>query len=148
MRAPLHGSPLLFVICTMITGELWTVFEWGVWWTWEPRLTTYLILTVLAIAYFILRNAIDDAERRATFASVFGLISFLDVPITFFVTRFIPSGLHPVVLRQGGMTPDMALTVGVCAVGFMLIAFGMYRLRFRNARLEERVAALKDTLDD
>ena len=139
---------LLFVICTMITGELWTVFEWGVWWTWEPRLTTYLILTVLAIAYFILRNAIDDAERRATFASVFGLISFLDVPITFFVTRFIPSGLHPVVLRQGGMTPDMALTVGVCAVGFLLIAFGMYRLRFRNARLEERVVALKDTLDD
>lgn len=46
------------------------------------------------------------------------------------------------------MTPDMALTVGVCAVGFMLIAFGMYRVRFRNARLEERVAALKDTPDD
>lgn len=74
----------------MITGELWTVFEWGVWWTWEPRLTTYLILTVLAIAYFILCNTIDDAERRATFASVFGLISFLDVPITFFVHALFP----------------------------------------------------------
>ncbi len=139
---------LLFVVATMITGEMWTMFEWGVWWTWEPRLTTYLILTLLAIAYFILRNAIDDAERRATFAAVFGLISFLDVPITFFVTRFIPSSLHPVVMREGGMTGDMGLTVACCAVGFLLLAFGLYRLRFRNACLEERVAALKETMED
>lgn len=139
---------LIFVVLTMITGDLWTMFEWGVWWTWEPRLTTYLILTILAIGYFILRNAIDDAERRATFAAVFGLISFLDVPITFFITRFIPSSLHPVVMREGGMTGDMGITVACCAVGFLLLAFGLYRVRFRNARLEERVAALKDTLED
>ena len=139
---------LLFVLCTMLTGEMWTVFEWGVWWTWEPRLTTYLILTILAIAYFILRNAIDDSERRAAFAAVFGLISFLDVPITLFITRLIPSSLHPGVLREGGMTPDMALTVGVCVIGFLLLAFGLYRLRFRNARLQERITVLKDAFDN
>ena len=61
---------LLFVVCTMITGEMWTRFEWGLWWTWDPRLTTYLILMIIVIAYFILRNAIDDPERRATYASV------------------------------------------------------------------------------
>ena len=139
---------MVFVIATMITGEAWTMFEWGVWWTWEPRLTTYLILTIMVMAYFILRNAIDDAGRRATFAAVYGLISFLNVPITFFVTRFIPSSLHPVVMRAGGMTGDMGITVAFCAVGFLLLAFGMYRVRFRNIRLEERVAALKDTLED
>ncbi|MDO4183004.1 MAG: cytochrome c biogenesis protein [Coriobacteriia bacterium] len=139
---------LLFVIATMITGEMWTRFEWGVWWTWEPRLTTYLILTILVIAYFILRTAIDDPERRGVFAAVFGLISFLDVPITFMVTRIIPSSLHPVVMRESGMTLDMGLTVAVCAVGFLLLAFGLYRFRFRGQRLAERTQALKEALDE
>ena len=142
------GVAMVFVIATMITGEAWTMFEWGVWWTWEPRLTTYLILTIMVMAYFILRNAIDDAERRATFAAVYGLISFLNVPITFFITRFIPTSLHPVVMRAGGMSADMGITVGCCAIGFLLLAFGMYRVRFRNARLEERTAALKERLED
>ena len=138
----------LFVVATMLTGEMWTVFEWGVWWTWEPRLTTYLILTVLVIAYFILRNAVDDAERRATFCAVFGLVSFIDVPITFLVTRIIPSSLHPVVLREGGMTGDMGLTVAVCAIGFLCLAFGLYRLRFGRERIAERTQILKEQLGD
>ena len=61
---------LVFVVCTMITGDLWERFEWGVWWTWEPRLTTYLILMLIVIAYFVLRNAIDEPERRGVYAAV------------------------------------------------------------------------------
>ena len=139
---------LLFVLATMATGEMWTRFEWGVWWTWEPRLTTYLVLTIVAIAYFILRNAIDEPERRATYASIIGLLCFIDVPITFMVTRLIPSSLHPVVLRAGGMSADMGVTVGICAVGMMLLAFCLYRLRFRAARLDERLKSVKDQLED
>ena len=139
---------LVFVVATMITGEMWTRFEWGVWWTWEPRLTTYLVLTILVLGYFILRNAIDEPERRATYASVLALISFVDVPITMLVTRVIPTSLHPVVFREGGMTPEMGLCVGICSAGFFCLAFVMYRIRFRNARLEERVSALKNALED
>ena len=139
---------LLFVVLTMITGDLWTRFEWGVWWTWEPRLTTYLILMLIAIAYFVLRNAIDEPEKRATFASVVSIIAFVDVPICFLVTRLIPSSVHPVVLRQGGMSPDMAITVLVVLVGMLCLAHALYRLRFRALRLEERVEALKDELDE
>ena len=98
---------LVFVICTMITGDLWERFEWGVWWTWEPRLTTYLILMLIVIAYFVLRNAIDEPERRGVYAAVIGIIAMVDVPICFMVTRLIPSGVHPVVLREGGMSGDM-----------------------------------------
>ena len=138
---------LLFVIFTMVTGDLWTRFEWGVWWTWEPRLTTYLILMLIVIAYFVMRNAVDDPERRAVFASVISIIALVDVPICFMITRLIPSSVHPVITREGGMAPDMALTVVVALVGMMLVAFGLYRLRFRQARLEERVQALKEQLD-
>ena len=139
---------LLFVIFTMITGDLWTRFEWGVWWTWDPRLTTYLILMLVVIAYFVLRNALDDPERRATYAGVISVIALVDVPICFMITRLIPSSVHPVVAREGGMSPDMALAVVIVMAGMMLVAFGLYRLRFRQARLAERVQALKDQLDE
>ena len=139
---------LLFVVFTMITGDLWTRFEWGVWWTWDPRLTTYLILMLIVIAYFVMRNAVDDPELRATYASVVSVIAFVDVPICFMVTRLIPSSVHPVVTREGGMSPDMALAVMLVMAGMILVAFGLYRLRFRQARLAERLQALKDQLDD
>ena len=139
---------LLFVIFTMVTGDLWTRFEWGVWWTWEPRLTTYLILMLIVIAYFVLRNAVDDPERRATFASVISIIALVDVPICFMITRLIPSSIHPVITREGGMAPDMAATVLVVFIGMALVAFALYRLRFRQVRLQERLQAVKDQLED
>ena len=139
---------LLFVIFTMITGDLWTRFEWGVWWTWEPRLTTYLILMLIAIAYFVMRNAVDDPEQRATYAAVVSVVALVDVPICFMITRLVPSSVHPVIVREGGMAPDMAACVLVVLVGMMLVAFALYRLRFRACRLSERVEALKDQLED
>jgi heme exporter protein C len=137
----------VFSFCVMATGVPWTRFEWGVWWTWDPRLTTYLILMLIVIAYFVMRNAVDDPELRATYASVVSVIAFVDVPICFMVTRLIPSSVHPVVTREGGMSPDMALAVMLVMAGMMLVAFGLYRLRFRQARLAERLQALKDQLD-
>ena len=139
---------LLFVVFTMITGDLWTRFEWGVWWTWDPRLTTYLILMLIAIAYFVLRNAIDEPERRATYAAVVSIIALIDVPICFMITRLIPSSVHPVVVREGGMTGDMGMTIAVILVGMLLVAFGLFRLRFRQQRLAERLQALKDEFDE
>ena len=139
---------LLFVVFTMVTGDLWTRFEWGVWWTWEPRLTTYLILMLVAIAYFVLRGAVDDPERRATYSGVISIIALVDVPICFMITRLIPSSVHPVITREGGMSPDMALTVVLVMAGMMLVAFALYRLRFRQLRLAERLQALKDQLED
>lgn len=139
---------LLFVICTMATGEMWTRFEWGVWWSWEPRLTTYLILMLIVIAYFILRNAIDDPERRATYASVVGIIAFVDVPICFMITRLVPSSIHPVVLRDSGMTGDMGMTLAVVMVGMLMVGFALYRVRFRQVRLAQRLEAIKEQLED
>ncbi len=138
---------LVFIICTMITGDLWTRFEWGVWWTWEPRLTTYLILMLIVIAYFVLRNMVDEPERRATYAAVLGILAFVDVPICYAITRLIPSSIHPVVFREGGMSADMGATVGVCMLGLMCFGVAIYRLRRRAAELEARTEEIKDQLD-
>ncbi len=139
---------LLFVVMTMITGVLWTRFEWGVWWTWEPRLTTYLILMLIIIAYFVLRASMDEPESRATFAGVVAIIATVDVPICFMVTRLLPSSVHPVVLREGGMSGDVALTTVVCLIGFLCIGFSLYRTQLRQVRAKERVDALKDEIEE
>ena len=103
---------------------------------------------LIVIAYFVLRGAVDDPERRATFSAVVSVIALVDVPICFMITRLIPSSVHPVITREGGMAPDMALTVALVMVGMMLVAFALYRLRFRQLRLAERLQALKDQLED
>ncbi len=139
---------LLFVVMTMATGEMWTRFEWGVWWTWEPRLTTYLVLMLIVIAYMVLRAMVDEPERRAVFAAVVGIIAFIDVPICFMITRLIPSSVHPVVLREGGMTPEMGMCVGLVMAGMLLVGFALYRMRLRQVRLEQRIEAMKEALED
>lgn len=140
---------LVFIVCTMVTGELWQRFEWGVWWTWDPRLTTYLILMLLVIAYFILRTALDDPERRATYAAVYGIVMFVDVPICFMITRLIPSSVHPVILRNdAGLTPDMLMPFLLAMFGMMMIAFGLYYARSKQLNMTARLEALKETLDD
>ncbi|MDR1358494.1 MAG: cytochrome c biogenesis protein CcsA [Coriobacteriales bacterium] len=140
---------LVFVLMTMVSGELWERYEWGVWWTWEPRLTTYFILMLLVVGYFIVRNAVSDPERRAVYSSVLGIIIFIDVPICFMVTRLIPSSVHPVIFRtDSGLPPPMLIPLLMALVGFGCIAFALYRQRLRAEQLRERVEALKIKLDE
>lgn len=140
---------VVFMIATMVTGVPWTRFEWGVWWSWEPRLTTYLILILMAIAYFILRTAFSDSEKRCSYASVFGIIMFIDAPICFMITRLIPSSTHPVVFRtDSGLPPDMLVPFLVCMLGIVLIAYALYRVRLRQSLLSLRIERLKEELDE
>lgn len=140
---------LVFILCVMASGEMWERFEWGIWWTWEPRLTTYFILMIMVIAYFILRNAVEDTERRATYASVFSILTFIDVPICFMVTRLIPSGPHPVVFRtDSGLSPDMLLPFLLSMFGICAVAFGLYRLRLRTKIMEQKLDRIQEMLEE
>lgn len=139
---------LVFVIATMATGIMWTRFEWGVWWTWEPKLTTYLILMLIVIGFFILRAAIDSPEQRGVYSAIVAIVATVDVPVCFMITRLVPSSLHPVVLRQGGMSSDMVLTLMFCMFGMLLLGFVMYRLRFRVRRIDERIENLQQEEED
>jgi heme exporter protein C len=139
---------LLFIVLTMITGDIWTRVEWGTWWVWEPRLTTYFIMMLLVIAYFVLRSSIEDEERRATYAAVFGIVAFIDAPISFAITRIVPSAAHPVVIRVGGgldVYQSVAFTLGI--IGMLCLGFAIYQLRSREEGVRERIEALKTGLE-
>lgn len=140
---------LVFIIATMASGDLWTRFDWGVWWVWEPRLTTYFILMLLVIAYFILRTAIDAPERKATFAAVFGIITFVDAPICFMITRLVPSSIHPVVFStESSMSPLVLVPFLLALFGMLLVGFSLYRLRLRQVTLTNRIEFLKLQLEE
>jgi heme exporter protein C len=138
-------TTLMFVLLTMITGVLWTKASWGVWWEWEPRLTTYFIMMLLIIAYFVLRNSIEDEERRAVYSAVFAIIAFIDAPISFFITRLIPSN-HPVVFESGFATSNL-LPFIIAQVGMLMVGYAVYVIRMSEERLGERVDMLKDSLE-
>lgn len=141
---------LLFSLLVMATGMIWGEVAWGTWWAWEPRLTTFLIACLLYAGYFVLRSMVDEEARRATYAAVFAIIAFVDVPITFFATRFLPEGLHPVVIRAGdsGMEGSMLLSLLVSMLGMTLLLAGLIRLEYAAERLRDEIADLKDRLGE
>lgn len=140
---------LVFIVATMISGDLWTRFEWGVWWVWEPRLTTYFILMLLVIGYFVLRNAIDDPERSARFSAVFCIIAFIDAPVSFLITRLVPSSVHPVVFRtDSGLPPLMLIPFLLGLAGVLMVAFALYRYALRVNRASDEVEDLKRRLEE
>ncbi len=136
---------LLFSVLVMITGMIWGKASWDTWWAWEPRLTTFLLVCFLYIAYWVLRSVVEEEQRRATYAAVFAIIAFIDVPITFFATRFLPEGLHPVVITTGdtGMEGSMFVSFFLSMIGMTLLLVALIRSELVVEALKDRVADLK-----
>lgn len=135
---------LLFSALVMATGMIWGRLAWNTWWNWEPRLTTYLIACLLYAAYFVLRATVEDESRRATYAAVFAIIAFIDVPITFLATRLVPASteLHPVVITPGGTGMDHTVLIP-----FLISMLGMTLLYVALLRQGVAIEAARDELD-
>jgi heme exporter protein C len=105
-------------------------------------------MTLLVIAYFVLRNSVEDEERRAVYASVFGIIAFIDAPISFLITRVVPSSIHPVVLRSGGGLTPVQLTAFLLGLsGMLMLAWVVYQVRLREEFARERIEVVKAALE-
>lgn len=129
--------------CTggLITGMLWGKPVWGIWWTWDPRLTSTFILWLLYISYLLLRELIEDPHRRATLSAVFGIFAYLDLPIVLLATTLWPRGQHPQPVLFGGpksINHTMLTVFFVCMasiVGVMILVL-MDRYRLERLRFE------------
>ena len=85
---------LAFLAVNLVTGSLWGRVIWGIWWTWDARLTSALVCWLLYAGYLMLRHAIEEPTQRATFAAVFSIFAFLDVPIVIMSIRWFRTQ-HP-----------------------------------------------------
>jgi heme exporter protein C len=95
---------MVFCTVVLITGSIWARPIWGVWWTWDPRLTMVAILWTIYAAYILLRVLAGDNELIARYAAVLGIVGVLDIPILYIAVR-LWRGIHPKVER---MAPEMA----------------------------------------
>src|SRR6184192_2217673 len=136
-----------FLGFVLVTGPIWARPVWGVWWTWDPRLTMTVILWAIYAGYLMLRafGGEDDAVRR--YAAVLGIVGVLDVPIIMVSVRLL-RGIHPAVItrNEGGsglVDPWMRAGLAVSALALVLLAAWLIALRMRTARLAEEVAALR-----
>lgn len=139
---------LVFTLAATASGSIWAKPAWNVWWTWDPRLTTYTIVFLLFVAYFMLRSAMEDPARRARFAAVYGLFAFLSVPITFMSIRWWRT-IHPVLIdaNEGfGLGPGMMTAFFISLAAFTLLYIALLIHRYRLEQTKEQVEMLKEQL--
>ena len=92
---------LAFITVVLITGPIWAKPAWGIYWTWDARLTSTFVLWLLYISYLLLRTLIEEPDRRALLSALFGIFAFIDVPIVFGAIRWWRTQ-HPAPVIMGG----------------------------------------------
>ena len=137
---------VVFTTLMLITGVLWAKPSWGVWWTWDPKLTTSLILWLIYVAYLMLRAYSPRGDQGARFAAVLGIIGFIDVPIIYLSVVWWRTVHPPVVLgpvAEGSLEPSMRMVLMACTVAFTLLFAYLLMDRQALRRSEEEFEAIR-----
>jgi heme exporter protein C len=141
---------LVFFLVAIIMGSIWARPTWNTWWTWDPRLTTAVIVELIYASYLLLRQGVDDPERRARFGAIYAIFGSISVPLTFISIRLLRT-IHPVVIgnaeaaAQGGFNMDAPMKT---VFFFSLAAFSIFFIdllwhRIRLGSLKEEVNKLR-----
>jgi heme exporter protein C len=125
---------------TLVTGSLWARTAWGIWWTWEPRLTATFILWAIYAGYLLLRAGLEDPHRKARVAAVLAILGALDLPLVIMATRWF-RGLHPI-----APVPPMLAVLLTSVVAFSALFATLVVRRRAQLRLAGRLAALEEKL--
>ncbi len=133
---------LAFCTCVLITGPIWAKPVWGIWWTWDARLTSTFVLWVLYVSYLLLRTLVSEAERRAIVSAVFGIFAFLDVPLVYMSIRLWRTQ-HPQPVIAGGarsgLDPQMLRVFLICWAALLALMILLLRQRYRLEALRQEV---------
>jgi heme exporter protein C len=139
---------VVFALLTLISGSIWGKSAWGAYWvSWDVRLNTSLILFLIYISYLMVRQAVEEPEKRARLSAVFGIIGFISVPISFLSVRFY-ARLHPCVVGpcasgSGGIGPDVLPYLLANFAAYFLLAATLIMLKIDNEKLKEKVNDIK-----
>lgn len=135
---------VIFATLVLITGPIWARPVWNTWWEWSPRLTLFLVLWFIYIAYLMLKNFVEGEERSARFAAVFGIVGFVDVPIVYMSIR-LWRDIHPSPVIAGGegsgLAPDMKIAFFFSLFTFTLL---FIYLLVQRIRLQKSVVAVSE----
>ena len=129
---------MVFATVVLITGPLWARSAWNTWWTWEPRLTSFLILWILYAGYHVVRGSLHSASRR-TVSSVLGIVLFVNLPIVWKSVEWWRGSLHPRnVTMTGEMRETLLLSMAAWFVFFAAALVSRLRLEWIREAVAER----------
>jgi heme exporter protein C len=132
-----------FTGLTLMLGMIWGRPAWGVWWVWDARLTSTLVLFLIFVGYLALRAFVDDAEQRARWSAAVGAIGAINVPIVYMSVKWWRTLHQP---QSSPSTLDPAYTMGLRlnAIALLLVTIYFIRKRYEIARLERAVEHLAE----
>ena len=135
---------LAFGAANLVTGMIWGRIIWGIWWTWDWRLTSMLVCWLLYAGYLMLRRAVEEPTRRATVSAVFSIFAFLDVPIVFFSIKWWRTQHpQPVVWGGGSMDPSMFKMLFLNWAALLLLFVVLAMVRTRQEQAQRQIDALR-----
>jgi len=136
---------VLFSTVAIATGSIWARPAWNTWWTWDPRLTTTLVMWIYYVATLLLRTMVDSRERRARFGAVLSIVGFVNVPLVFLAIRLWRT-IHPVLFTTEGfaLETSMLITLLTALLAFTLLYSCLLMLRVRVESLAAQVENLRE----
>lgn len=135
---------LLFAVLATVSGSLFAKVMWGSFWNWDPREVSIAILLLIYAAYFALRQAVADPERRGSLAAAYAILAFVTMPFLVFVVPRVYWSLHPdtIISAKGSvkvqMNPRMFQVLLGSLLGFTGLFWWLYSLEVRLSRLKLR----------
>ncbi|MBA4310769.1 MAG: ABC transporter permease [Chlorobiaceae bacterium] len=137
---------MVFCILATVTGAVWSKFAWGAFWSWDPRQTSIFALMLIYGAYFALRSAIEQEEKRAALSAVYSIIAFVTVPFFIFIMPRIMKGLHPGSADDVSSGPvvdfhmnaNMLLIFYLSLAGFSLLYYWMWQIGYKSHWIKEK----------
>ena len=137
---------LAFTTVVLITGPIWAKPAWGIYWTWDARLTSTFVLWLLYVSYLLLRSLIEEPDRRALLSSIFGIFAYLDVPLVYGSIRWWRTQ-HPQPVIMGGpgsgLEPTMAKVFFFSVLAMHVLMIFLIRERYLLEQTSSEVELLQ-----
>ena len=141
---------LAFTTVVLVTGPIWAHPVWGIWWTWDARLTSTFVMWLLYVSYLLLRTLVEEPDRRALFSALFGIFAFLDVPLVFGSIRWWRTQ-HPQPIVMGGadsgMDPVMFRVLMFAWLAMLALMTLLLRQRYRLEATRSELETMRHELE-
>ncbi len=137
-----------FTLANLVTGSIWGHIIWGIWWTWDARLTRQFMCFLLYLGYLLIRSAISEPTQRATMSAFVGIFAAADIPLVFYAIRVHDARTqHPgPVLESGTLDPAWRMPFLLSWVAFVLIGTALTLIRARQENVRREIDSLRREL--
>ena len=145
-RLALSAAEVGVVFCTLVlvTGPIWAKGTWGRWWSWDPRLSVTLLLWFIYLAYILLRSFTEGDERAARFASIYGIVGVLLIPLNYWIIDLVGGrAQHPENIQRGSLGEGMGLPFIVGNLTLFFAFAYLLALRWQGGILQTEADALQ-----